>query len=414
MVGLMTTKALIPYGGAIGAEPYLDRAGIMARTVKDAALVLDAIKDPEKGYFDPRDKFTALPKGLISEEPYANFVVDDKDKDSRKTHKPLAGMRIGIVREYMVKHVANDVTISDIINEEIKYVLRDKLIAELVESFDPLYPDDPDIPNMEYTFQDALAEILPQEMPEYFFKKTSSDALEFAVPGFDVTTRDYLVKLAEGEAPLSDKLNMRRITSFPPTFGMSFHLAQYLMQRGDERVYDWATLNANAKFNNDANRAKFENYENKIDFRSDGITEHMKMRDLMRLVVLKVMYENDIDVLVNPTITIPATNLGFATEPGVNNRPTGRFPTSADLGIPEIVVPAGYNQIVYEPQFVLNAAKDNYNSVTSTVKSIVEKPLPISIAFWAGPGEEPTLLTVASAYEAATHHRSPPPDFGPL
>jgi hypothetical protein len=34
--------------------------------------------------------------------------------------------------------------------------------------------------------------------------------------------------------------------------------------------------------------------------------------------------------------------------------------------------------------------------------------------FWAGPGEEPTILKVASAYEAATHHRTPPPGFGPL
>jgi hypothetical protein len=34
--------------------------------------------------------------------------------------------------------------------------------------------------------------------------------------------------------------------------------------------------------------------------------------------------------------------------------------------------------------------------------------------FWAGPGEEPALLKVASAYEAATHHRVAPAGFGPL
>ena len=76
-------------------------------------------------------------------------------------------MRIGIVREYMVKHAANDAAMSDLVNEEIKKVLRDRLGAELVESFDPLYPDDPSIPNMTYTFQQALAEILPFHMPEY-------------------------------------------------------------------------------------------------------------------------------------------------------------------------------------------------------------------------------------------------------
>ena len=58
--------------------------------------------------------------------------------------KPLKGMRIGVVREFMVKHTKNDEAISDQIDKEIKTVLRDKLGAELVESVDPLYPDDPD------------------------------------------------------------------------------------------------------------------------------------------------------------------------------------------------------------------------------------------------------------------------------
>ena len=59
------------------------------------------------------------------------------------------------MREFMVKHTKNDAAISDQIDQEIKTVLRDKLGAELVESVDPLYPDDPDIPNMKYTFQEA-------------------------------------------------------------------------------------------------------------------------------------------------------------------------------------------------------------------------------------------------------------------
>jgi Asp-tRNA(Asn)/Glu-tRNA(Gln) amidotransferase A subunit family amidase len=34
--------------------------------------------------------------------------------------------------------------------------------------------------------------------------------------------------------------------------------------------------------------------------------------------------------------------------------------------------------------------------------------------FVARPFAEPTLLRIASAYEAATKHRIPPPDFGPV
>src|SRR5947207_15290119 len=92
----------MPYGGAIGADPYLDRAGIQCRTVNDAARVLDALKDPARGYFDPRDIYTALPKGLIAERPYASFAT--AAGAGPKTGKPLAGIRIGVVREYMVKH----------------------------------------------------------------------------------------------------------------------------------------------------------------------------------------------------------------------------------------------------------------------------------------------------------------------
>ena len=144
-------------------EPYLDRAGVHCRTVKDAAMVLDALKNPERGYYDPRDIYSALPRALLPEAPYASVVVDRETMGST----PLAGMRIGVVREYMVKHTDNDAAMSDLVNEEIIRVLRDELGAEIVESFDPEYPDDPLIPNMEYNFQRAIAEILPVHMPEF-------------------------------------------------------------------------------------------------------------------------------------------------------------------------------------------------------------------------------------------------------
>jgi len=48
---ILPHKALLSFnGGAIGADIYCDRAGILARTIADAAKVLDALKDPEAGY----------------------------------------------------------------------------------------------------------------------------------------------------------------------------------------------------------------------------------------------------------------------------------------------------------------------------------------------------------------------------
>jgi hypothetical protein len=77
-------------------------------------------------------------------------------------------------------------------------------------------------------------------------------------------------------------------------------------------------------------------------------------------------------------------------------------------------VPAGFTEVAYEPTYVLSADKKNYVATTGTVKSKLEHPMPISLMLWAGPGDDGTVIKVASAYEAATHHRKPPPDFGPV
>ena len=77
-------------------------------------------------------------------------------------------------------------------------------------------------------------------------------------------------------------------------------------------------------------------------------------------------------------------------------------------------VPAGYVRTVYEPQWVLSSDKKRYNAVSGTVESQLPHPMPISMMLWAGPGSDSAVIKVASAYEAATHHRVPPPAFGPL
>ena len=405
VVSFVTTKGLIPFGGAIGADPYLDRGGIQCRTVADAAAVLDALKDPQRAYFDPRDIYTALPKGFISPQPYASYAAPATGAGAKK---PLAAMRIGIVREYMVKHAANDRAMSDIVNGEITGVLRDRLGAAIVESVDPLYPDDPSIPNMTYTFQQALAEILPLHFPEYMQRVP-------AVAGYDVARRDYMVKAGEGLAPWPDSVNMRSVNSPGSASNFGYDLAQYLLRRGDERVKDWASLNANATYYSAGRVAAMKNWEHSIDLVSAGMTQNVKMREVLRLVVMKVMRQNNLDVLVNPTTTIPPAKIGFANEPQVNSRPTGRFSTSANIGVPEITVPAGFNSVVYEPRFALNAAKDAYVAVANEeTPSTLSHPMPVGISFWGGPGDEGVVIRAAAAYEAATHRRREPQAFGAI
>ena len=60
---ILPHKALLGFdGGAIGADIYCDRSGILCRTLVDCATVLDALKDPVDGYYDPRDPYTTVPR----------------------------------------------------------------------------------------------------------------------------------------------------------------------------------------------------------------------------------------------------------------------------------------------------------------------------------------------------------------
>src|SRR5207245_2678629 len=72
---ILPHKAMLGFiGGAIGADLYCDRTGILCRTIADCAKVLDALKDPESGYYDPRDPYTAVPRSSVLDTPYASHV----------------------------------------------------------------------------------------------------------------------------------------------------------------------------------------------------------------------------------------------------------------------------------------------------------------------------------------------------
>ena len=72
---ILPHKAMLGFdGGAIGADIYCDRTGIHARKIGDCAKILDALKDPEQGYYDPRDPFTTVPRSSVLSTPYAGHA----------------------------------------------------------------------------------------------------------------------------------------------------------------------------------------------------------------------------------------------------------------------------------------------------------------------------------------------------
>jgi len=85
LVGLRPTTPLVSRFGMMPASPSRDTIGPITRTVKDAALVLDAIA----GY-DPKDPITAESYGRIPQS-YTAFLQPDG----------LRGMRLGIIRASM-------------------------------------------------------------------------------------------------------------------------------------------------------------------------------------------------------------------------------------------------------------------------------------------------------------------------
>jgi len=148
---ILPHKAMLGFdGGAIGADIYCDRSGIHCRTIGDCAKVLDALKEPDNGYYDPRDPFTTVPRSSVLSTPYSDHV---------QKQESLAGLRIGVIRESMAYNPSSKseepiVTAAD---NEIKSILGKKLGATLVESTDPLWTPDPTLETMKVDFRLAPA-----------------------------------------------------------------------------------------------------------------------------------------------------------------------------------------------------------------------------------------------------------------
>ena len=438
---ILPHKALLSFlGGAIGTEIYNDRAGIHCRNIVDAAKVLDALKDPVNGYYDPRDIFTTVPRSSVSAEPYSRAVVSG-------SAGALKGMRIGIIREFMITPAKADEPIVEAVADEMKQMLGKHLGATLVESVTPGWADDPDIENMSTSFDRAIAQIAPILYPDLLYRLTPAKEplfpafaarvkpTEFA-PGVTRGTgplqaADWMVRWADGLEPTPPNLNLRSLLGGGGDRGGSrtfrFTIAQYLARRAKdwadrgytETLVDWPTLNARSKFWGDDQRANFKNWEEIQDLYSPpkGIAENIQRRELLNRVLMKVIQDNKLDLLIQLHTALPPGKIGLAAEPNANNRLIS-YPLGPNAGITEILIPAGYVRIAYDPTLELATDANGrkvYRAKTSTIPTELPPPgLPFSINFLVEPGMERLALKAASAYQAASQRRVPPPAFGPL
>jgi amidase len=438
---ILPHKAMLGFdGGAIGADIYCDRSGIHCRTIVDCAKVLDALKDPERGYYDPRDPFTTVPRSSVLSTSYASHAQTPGHSGA------LRGLRLGIIRESMV-YPAGSKTEQPIVSaaaKEIKTVLGERLGVTLVESSHPRWQRDPDVEPMTVDFCKALARLVPIFMPDLLFRLGRDGTpvfKEFAaaivptefMPGkvFGSGTMqpiDYCVALAEGRVAPPVNLDLGTIQQQELANTFRFHISQYLMRRAadwqakgfTETLTDWAALNARSKFWGDDQRSAFKNWEEVADPRNplggrQGVDERIMLRELLRRVDMMVILENRLDALVRLHTPWPPGLIGGAYQYDIVSNLSPESLSGPNAGLTEVLIPAGYVTTVYDPVFALNADKTRYVSKASDQPTNIPEPgLPFSLVFRAEPGKEDVLLQIASAYEAASRRRIPPPAFGPL
>ena len=385
LVGLAATQELVSRDGLLGAA-LNTRVGPLCRTVKDAARVLEVIA----GY-DPKDELTAFSVGRMPSEPYRNFANERK----------LDGIRIGVIREHMDKKLFNDADVEsiDIAEHAISDLRRlgativdpgagGALLQSCIDKYAPLYRNR------------AFMEQYPNLFPVDSNGKPTSDRVSQLVDMF----------LDPSLVPAGSTIRNIRAAS---NAGLNkYMLNRYLKERGDANIKTLKDLIDKSNYYRDIRPdAGFVDRKAALEDMNSASTLDManvfQDRFANQQVVLQCMAQQNLDALVSTTGNIPAYVLGAPIEPPLEGRTNSVWGLLGQHGIPTLSVPAGFTTHVFDR--VRDAAAPG-----GTRLAPVPAKLPVGIMFFGRPFSEPTLFRIASAYEAATKHRVPPPDFGPL
>jgi len=385
VVGLPASVELVSRDGMYATRLAVnDRIGPMCRTVNDVARVLDVIA----GY-DPKDPTTAFSIGRQPSQTYESFANE----------VDLTGITIGVVREYMDKSLFNivDVQTIDAIDDAI-----DDLEALGATIVDPKQGN-----NAGALFQDCLDKFLPAVNNKLYINQFPE---AFPVDEDGNPTEDHIPLLVDmfldpSLVPHTDlEINFRDVGGAGSDGVTKFKTDLYLQERGDANIQSTADLIDKSNFFTDI-RGGFSDKEARLIRNNDALTlddnDPRGRFYTLQLIGLQCFALNGLDALVHPTTNIPAPKLGFPTESTLNDRrhlAWNLLPGSA--AFPIITVPAGFTTQVFD--------RDADRNLIGPIAA----ELPIGITFLGKPFGEPTLFKIASAYEAATNHRTPPPDFG--
>ena len=386
IVGLAPTQELVSRDGMVGAG-LNTRVGPLCRTVKDAARVLEVIA----GY-DPKDELTAFSIGRLPAEPYRSFANE----------RTLNGVRIGVIREHMDKKAFNeaDVEAIDLTERAVGDLRRvgativdpgagGALFQSCIDKYVPLYRNR------------VFIEQYPNLFPVDSSGKPSTDRISALVDMFLDPSRI---------PPGSTIRNIERASNNGLT---KYMLNRYLKERGDANIKSLRDLIDKSNFYRDIRpeagfvdrKAALEEFNNSLTLDMANLFQD---RFAYQQVVLQCMAQENLDALVSPAGNIPAYILGAPIEPPLAGRTNSVWGLLGQHGFATLSVPAGFTTHVFDR--VRDSAAPNGTRLVGPVPA----KLPLGIMFFGRPFSEPTLFRIASAYEAATKHRIPPPEFGPV
>src|SRR5258706_3821354 len=386
IVGFAATQELVSRDGMIAAA-LNTRVGPLCCTVKDAARVLEVIA----GY-DPKDEFTAFSVGRLPSEPYRSFANE----------KTLNGIRIGVIREHMDKKLFNeaDAETIDITERAVGDLKRigativdpgegGALLQSCVDKYLPLYRNK--------VFIDQHPDLFPADASG----KPTTDRVS------------QLVDMFEDPSRVPKGTTVRNLGAASNDGMTKFMINRYLKERGDKNIKSVKDLIDKSKLYRDI-RPDAGFIDRKAALQEIDASMTLDLANIFQdrfanqQIVLQCMAEQNLDALVSPSGNIPAYILGNPIEPTLEGRTNSVWGILGQHGIPTLSVPAGFTTHVFD------RVRDPKARDGSRLIGPVPAKLPVGIMFFGRPFSEPTLLKIASAYEAATKHRIPPPDFGPV
>src|SRR3984885_1000250 len=380
LVGLAPTEELVSRKGMMGAGLSM-RTGPICRNVQDAAKILDVIA----GY-DPKDELTAFSIGRKPAQPYRNSAAAQR----------LDGIRIGVIREYMAKKLFSEADEESI--DIVEHALGDlrKLGATIVD------------PGPEgELFQGCIARDAPELLNSAFARQYRDlfpvDAAGRPQPD-QLTT---LLDLHSDPARVPQSLSLRDLRTPAVEGEDKYMMNRYLRDRGDANIKTNADLISKARFYADPNFPDRKQGRQAAE-RATALdtSARLQTRSAFQTLLLQCMEEQRLDALVSPMSTVPPRKLTAPREPNANGRSPIGWSFIGQQGFPAITVPAGFTTEIWD------RVRDG-NGATRLVGP-VQANLPVGVDFIGRPFDEAMLFRVASAFEAATRHRRPPPDFGPV